>query len=116
MASGNLGWGDGGDLQLGGGLVLEQMLDHHAPRDHGQVGRQIAFALEAAQHREVVLDQGQKDFGAEVFAVFRREPDGAGLRRMVDDVDHQAHESIDEVLPRPRLAVQAAVEQLAVDF
>jgi len=32
------------------------------------------------------------------------------LSGVVDDVDHQAHEAIDEFLPRTRLAVQAAVQ------
>ena len=69
-----------------------------------------------SQHGHVVIDNRQKHFGRQIFAVGRREIDRAALGRVVDHVDHQAHEAVDEILPRPRFAVQAAVEQIAVDF
>ena len=34
---------------------------------------------------------------------------------MVDDVDDQADEAIDEVLPRPGLPLQATFQQVAID-
>ena len=38
------------------------------------------------------------------------------LGGVIYDVDHKAHETIDEVLPRTRFAVEAAIQQTAINF
>jgi hypothetical protein len=35
---------------------------------------------------------------------------------MIDHMHDQAHEAIDKILPTPRFAVEAPIEQVAIDF
>jgi hypothetical protein len=41
--------------------------------------------------------------------------DRADMRGVLNDVHHQTEESIDEVLPRPRLTSEAALQELAIN-
>ena len=68
------------------------------------------------QDREVVLDGVQKDLGTQIVAVLRRQSNASRLGRVVDHVDDQPHEPVHEIFPSPRLALQAALEQIAIDF
>jgi hypothetical protein len=68
------------------------------------------------QYGEVIGQQGDKDVGAEVVAVFLREADAAGVRGMVHDMDEQTHEAVDEVFPSAGFFGEAAFQQIAIDF
>jgi len=79
----------------------------------------IAAGVRMYQHLTAIkqrLDRVQEDFGAEVVAVGGREADTSRPSRVVDHVDHQAHEAINEILPRPRLPLQAALQQTPVNL
>jgi hypothetical protein len=52
-----------------------------------------------AEHGHVVVDDGQEYFGGQVVAVSGREIRGAALGRVVDNMHHQPHETVDEFLP-----------------
>src|SRR5438045_4544461 len=67
------------------------------------------------QYRELVLDRLQEHLGAQVFSVLRRDQNPPAAGRMIDHVQHQAHEAIDKVFPGARFPCDAAVEQIAVD-
>ena len=95
---------------------MEQIADHDPPRHHGQIGRQAALTAEVAQQGIVALDDRQEDLGTQVVAILGAEADAAGLGRVVDDVDHQANEAIDEVVPRPGLLLKATFQQVAIDL
>jgi hypothetical protein len=69
-----------------------------------------------AEHRHIVIDNGQKNVGRQVFAVGRREIGRPALCRVTDHMHDQPHKAIDKVFPTPRFAVEAAIEQVAIDF
>jgi len=69
-----------------------------------------------AQQREVVLDHGKEDLGTEVIAVFVRDANAPRPGCVVDDMDHQAHEAIHKVFPALGLALEAAMQEVTVDF
>ena len=52
-----------------GGAAVDQLADDHAAGDDCEIGRQGALAAEMPQHSHVVVDNGQEDFGSEIFAV-----------------------------------------------
>jgi hypothetical protein len=45
-----------------------------------------------------------------------RKPHAARLGRVADHMLHQTHEAVDEVLPRPWLAVEAAIQQVSINI
>ena len=90
--------------------------DDHAAGNHRQIRGQRTVPAEMSQHGKIVVDNGKKDLGRQIFAIRGAEPDRAALGRVIDDVDHEAHESVNEILPCPRFAVKAAVQEIAVDI
>src|SRR5207237_3388862 len=63
----------------------------------------------------IVGDDLQQDFHGDVFNVFRLQAGAAEVGGRMDDVVNQAQEAVDEIVPRPRLLLEAAVQQVAVD-
>ena len=53
---------------------------------------------------------------AEVVAVVCRKPYTPRLGRVADHMLHKAHEAIDEVFPRPWLAVETAIQQVSINL
>jgi hypothetical protein len=69
-----------------------------------------------AEDRQVIVDDGQENLGGEVLAVGGGEAQRPALGGVVDDVDYEAHVAVNEVFPGPRLIVEAAVEEIAVNI
>ena len=63
-----------------------------------------------------LIDNRQKHFGRQILAIRSRKMDRPALGRVIDHVDHEAHEAINEILPRSRFAAQAAIQETAIDF
>jgi hypothetical protein len=74
------------------------------------------LATEVAQKPEIVLDDVEEDIGAKVVAIFGRKSHAPGLGGVIGHVDDQAHEAVNEVLPGSRFALNAAFQEVAVDF
>src|SRR5437868_6696395 len=92
------------------------MMDHSPAAHDRQISRQAAFAAKMAEHGEVVSHQSQKYLAAKVLAIFGIEPNRPRLGRMIDHMNHEAHEPIDEVFPSTGLSGQTSGQQIAVNF
>jgi hypothetical protein len=89
--------------------AFDQFPHYHAPGDHGQISGQRAAPAEVAQRGHIVIHDSQKNFGRQIFAIRRRKIDTPALGGVINYVNHEAHEAIDKILPRPRLPRQAAI-------
>ena len=69
-----------------------------------------------AQDGHVVIDDREEHFRRQILAVGRRKIDATALSRMVDYVNHESHESINEILPGPNLSVQTAIQEATINF
>ena len=76
----------------GGVFALEDFPHNDPPGNHRQIGRQAALAAKMPENREIVLDDREKNLGAEVVQVLVRQADRSCLGRVIDHVNHQAHE------------------------
>jgi hypothetical protein len=69
-----------------------------------------------AQDGEIVLQDSEKNLARQIIAIFGPQTKPSDLASVVDNVDHESHETIHEVFPGPRLTLQTAVQQATVDF
>ena len=97
-------------------VAIDELPHHDAACDHREISGERALSAKMAQHGHVVIDDGQKHLAGQIFAICGRKIDRTALGRVVDHVDHEAHEAIYEVLPRTRFAMEAAIEQTAINF
>ena len=97
-------------------MAVHKLPHNDTAGDDREVRSQRAFAAEMPQHGHVVIDNRQKHFGCQIFAIGCRQIDRAALSRVVDDVDHETHEAVYEVLPCTRFASEAAIQQTAINF
>ena len=74
------------------------------------------MAAKTAQHGVIVGQNRHEDLGRQVLHVLRRNGNRADAGRVVDHMHDQAQKPIDEIFPGPRLAGQAALEQLAINI
>src|SRR4029079_1742513 len=100
------------DARFAGGqcrdFPLEELADDDSAGDHRQVSGQAASTPKTLENGKVVRQNGDKNFGCEVFPVLLRNLNRAGAAGMVDDMDHQTDKPVYEVLPCAGLTVQAA--------
>ena len=67
------------------------------------------------QHLVVIGDNLQQHFGGEILDIFRLERHAALMGGEVNDVVDQAEVTIDKIVPRPAVMLQAALEQSSID-
>ena len=70
-----------------------------------QVRRQAALAAKAAEQGQVVVDDRQKEFGGQILFVLGGEPQRPQLGGVANHMQHEPQETVDEVLPSPRLVI-----------
>jgi hypothetical protein len=94
---------------------LGQFVHTNAPGDNGQISRQTALPFELAENSVIVGHHPKQDLGDNILNVFRTERYTAQVRCVVNDVIEKAEIAIDEIVPRAKLVVEAAMEQSAVN-
>ena len=99
-----------------GHFSASHLADNDSSRDHCQVGRQRTFATESTESSVIISEKSDENLGTKVVDVVRRKPDTTGVSGVINDVDEEPDESIDKVLPRPRLFGQATYKKTAIDF
>gem|GEM_PF-4255840 len=84
------------------------------PRNDGQVRRERTFTTESPQHCEIIIEDCNKNLGAQIVDIIRVEADAARLGRVVNDVDEQPRESIYEITPGTAVSFQAALQKATI--
>ena len=74
------------------------------------------MAAKAPQHRKIVANHPQEDLGTKIIPILRRKTHAARLGRVPNHVQHQAHEAVDKIFPRPGPLLKAALQQTSVDL
>ena len=67
--------------QLADGTAGQEIADDDPPRNYREIGGQAALPAEVPQHGKVVANDGQKDLGTKVVAVFAGKPHACGIGR-----------------------------------
>ena len=89
--------------------------DDDASSDDREIGGERTLTAKVPQDGKIVRQQRHEDFGAQIVRIVTRQRSRPGMSRVLDDMDEQSDESVDKVLPGPRLLVQALFEQIAVE-
>ena len=83
-------------------------------RDHDQIRRETALALELAQHGVVVRDDLQQHLGGNVLGVLGAERHTAQVGGVVNRVVNQAEKAVHEFVPGGRFLRETAVQEFLV--
>lgn len=102
--------------QRRGRPTVDELADDDSTGDDGKVSGQGALAAEMTEHGQVIVDDGEEYFCCQVFAIRGGEAQRPALGGVVDDMDDEPHVAVDKIFPGPRLVVQAAVEEIAVNI
>lgn len=102
--------------QLPGWGPFHDLMNDDSSCDHREVRGQTALPAEVSKHSEIVTNEREKDLGAEIVSIIRSQGDVASVCRVANDVNDEAQEAIDEIVPRPGLALQASFQQVSIDF
>ena len=81
-----------------------------------EVSRQTALAAEMSKDGEIVANESEEDFRAQIVSVIPSQVDVPNADRVVDNVCDQPEKTVNEILPRPWLALQASFQQISIDF
>src|SRR5262245_7360497 len=82
----------------------------HTPRDHGNVRRQTRLGPESPQYGVIACHNLQQYLCTEVLHILRTKWHAARMCCVMYDVMDQPEEPIDEVIPCPRIVLQAPVQ------
>jgi hypothetical protein len=80
-------------------------MNDHASSDDRQISHEGTLSAKSAKDLEITRDNRQKDIGRQVIGIINSQWNTASLCRVSNDLQENSCKSIDELLPRIRLAL-----------